>query len=109
MAEVVSTNQFRNGIHIELDGQTWRVVEFQHVKAGKGGAVVRTKLKSLHSRPVVDRTFRAGEKFPRVRTEQKNMQYLYDSGDEVVFMDESTYEQLSIPHADLDDELPVPQ
>jgi elongation factor P len=109
MAEVVSTNQFRNGMHIELDGQTWRIVEFQHVKPGKGGAFVRTKLKSLGSGSVVDKTFRAGEKFPRVRTEQKNMQYLYDSGDEVVFMDESTYEQLSLPHALLEDELPFMQ
>jgi len=109
MAEVVSTNQFRNGMHIELEGQTWRIVEFQHVKPGKGGAFVRTKLKSLTSGSVVDKTFRAGEKFPRVRTEQKNMQYLYDSGDEVVFMDESTYEQLSLPHADLEAELPFMQ
>ena len=100
MAEVVSTNQFRNGMHIELEGQTWRIVEFQHVKPGKGGAFVRTKLKSLTSGAVVDRTFRAGEKFERVRTETKNMQYLYDAGDEVVFMDEETYEQLSLPHAD---------
>jgi elongation factor P len=106
MAEVVSTNQFRNGMHIELEGQTWRIVEFQHVKPGKGGAFMRTKLKSLGSGSVVDKTFRAGEKFPRVRTEQKNMQYLYDSGDEVVFMDESTFEQLSVPHAMVEDELP---
>jgi elongation factor P len=109
MAEVVSTNNFRNGMHIEVEGQTWRIVEFQHVKPGKGGAFVRTKLKSLASGSVVDRTFRAGEKFNRVRTEQKNMQYLYDSGDEVVFMDEETYEQISIPHADLEDELPYMQ
>jgi len=106
VAEVVSTNQFRNGMHIELDGSVWRIVEFQHVKPGKGGAFVRTKVKSLDSGSVVDRTFRAGEKFPRVHTEVKNVQYLYDSGDEVVFMDEETYEQLSIPHADLEDELP---
>jgi len=109
MAEVVSTNNFRNGMHIDVDGQTWRIVEFQHVKPGKGGAFVRTKLKSLASGSVVDRTFRAGEKFNRVRTEQKNMQYLFDSGDEVVFMDEETYEQISIPHADLEDELPFMQ
>jgi elongation factor P len=109
MAEVVSTNQFRNGMHIELDGQTWRIVEFQHVKPGKGGAFVRTKLKSLSSGSVVDRTFRAGEKFNRIRTETKSMQYLYDSGDEVVFMDEGTYEQLSIPHADVAGELPFMQ
>src|SRR5207244_11239367 len=99
----------RNGMQIGLDGQTWRIVEFQHVKPGKGGAFVRTKLKSLSAGSVVDRTFRAGEKFPRVRTEQKNMQFLYDSGDEVVFMDESNYEQLSLPHADLEDELPFMQ
>src|SRR4051812_6044513 len=109
MAEVVSTNQFRNGMHIELERQTWRIIEFQHVKPGKGGAFVRTKLKSVSSGSVVDKTFRAGEKFARIRTEQKNMQYLYDSGDEVVFMDEETYEQLSLPHADLEDELPFIQ
>ena len=109
MAEVVSTNQFRNGMHIELEGQTWRIVEFQHVKPGKGGAFVRTKLKSLTAGSVVDKTFRAGEKFNRIRTETKNMQYLYDSGDEVVFMDEETYEQLSLPHDDLEDELPFMQ
>src|ERR1044071_10250160 len=106
MAEIVSTNNFRNGMHISFEGQNWRIVEFQHVKPGKGGAFVRTKLKSLGSGAVVDRTVRAGEKFPRVRTEQKNMQYLYDSGDEVVFMDEETYDQLSIPHSMLEDDLP---
>ncbi len=91
MAETVSTNQFKNGMHIEVDGQTWRIVEFQHVKPGKGGAFVRTKLKSLDTGAVVDRTFRAGEKFTRVHTEVKQVQYLYDSGDEVVFMDEETF------------------
>jgi elongation factor P len=99
MAEVVNTNQFRNGMHIELDGGVWRIVEFQHVKPGKGGAFVRTKVKNLDSGAVVDRTFRAGEKFPRVHTEVKNMQYLYESGDEVVFMDEETYEQTALPRA----------
>ena len=93
MAETVNTNQFRNGMHIEVDGTVWRIVEFQHVKPGKGGAFVRTKLKSLGSGAVVDRTFRAGEKFPRMHTEVKNVQYLYDAGDEVVFMDDETYEQ----------------
>ena len=99
MAETVSTNQFRNGMHIQLDGSVWRIVEFQHVKPGKGGAFVRTKLKSLDSGAVVDRTFRAGEKFPRIRTETKNMQYLYDAGDEVVFMDQETYEQIGLARA----------
>jgi elongation factor P len=105
MAEIVSTNQFRNGMHVEVDGEVWRVVEFQHVKPGKGGAFVRTKLKSLDSGAVVDRTFRAGEKFPRVHTEVKNVQYLYDSGDEVVFMDQETYEQINLPRGDVADEL----
>jgi elongation factor P len=109
MAEVVSTNQFRNGMHIELDGQTWRIVEFQHVKPGKGGAFVRTKLKSFDSGAVVDRTFRAGEKFERVRTETKDMQYLYDAGDEGVYMAKDTYDQLSLPRATVEDALPFMQ
>src|SRR5436190_6667410 len=92
-------------MHIELDGGVWRIVEFQHVKPGKGGAFVRTKLKSFDSGAVVDRTFRAGEKFSRVRTETKDMQYLYDAGDEVVFMDQDTYEQTSLPHSVVEDAL----
>jgi len=96
-------------MHIELDGKVWRIVEFQHVKPGKGGAFVRTKLKSLDAGAVVDRTFRAGEKFPRVRTETKNVQYLYDDGSDVHFMDAETFEQFSLPHADLADELPYMQ
>jgi elongation factor P len=106
MAEVVNTNQFKNGMHIEVDGEPWRIVEFQHVKPGKGGAFVRTKLKALESGAVVDRTFRAGEKFERIRTETKEMQYLYDAGEEVVFMDQETYEQLSLPRATVEDALP---
>ena len=109
MAEVVNTNQFKNGMHIELDGKVWRIVEFQHVKPGKGGAFVRTKLKSLEAGAVVDRTFRAGEKFPRVHTETKNVQYLYDDGSDVHFMDAETYDQFSLPHAELAAELPYMQ
>jgi elongation factor P len=105
MAETVSTNQFKNGMHIELDGSAWRILEFQHVKPGKGGAFVRTKLKNLDSGSVVDKTFRAGEKFARVITETKNAQYLYDSGDEVVFMDEQSYEQISLPREAVADAL----
>ena len=105
----VSTNDFKNGMTLDLDGTLFQIIEFQHVKPGKGGAFVRTKLKSLSAGSVVDKTFRAGEKFNRIRTETKNMQYLYDSGDEVVFMDEETYEQLSLPHGDLEDELPFMQ
>jgi elongation factor P len=105
VAETVNTNQFKNGMHIELDGAFWRIVEFQHVKPGKGGAFVRTKLKGLDSGAVVERTFRAGEKFPRVRTETKDVQYLYDSGDEVVFMDHDTYEQTPLPRGIVEDAL----
>jgi elongation factor P len=92
-------------MHIELDGGVWRIVEFQHVKPGKGGAFVRTKVKSLDTGSVVDRTFRAGEKFPRVHTEVKQVQYLYDSGDEVVFMDEETFEQFTQPRTAVADAL----
>ena len=105
MAEVVNTNQFKNGMHIELDGSVWRIVEFQHVKPGKGGAFVRTKLKSLEAGAVVDRTFRAGEKFPRVHTEVKSVQFLYDDGTEAHFMDEETYEQFGLPRGEIADEL----
>ena len=106
MAETVNTNQFKNGMHIELDGSVWRIIEFQHVKPGKGGAFVRSKLRNLDSGAVVDKTFRAGEKFQRVHTEVKPMQYLYDSGDEVVFMDTENYEQVSLAHATVEDALP---
>jgi elongation factor P len=109
VAEQVDTNSFKNGMHIELDGKVWRIVEFQHVKPGKGGAFVRTKLKSLDAGAVVDRTFRAGEKFLRIRTETKSVQYLYDDGSDVHFMDEETYEQFSLPHADVAAELPYMQ
>jgi len=105
VAEQVSTNQFKNGMHVLVDGQIWRIVEFQHVKPGKGGAFVRTKLKSVETGSVVDKTFRAGEKMPRIHTETKNVQYLYDAGDEVVFMDEGTYEQINLPRAEVESEL----
>jgi elongation factor P len=106
VAETVNTNQFKNGMHIELDGSVWRILEFQHVKPGKGGAFVRSRLRKLDSGAVVEKTFRAGEKFPRVHTEVKAVQYLYDAGDEVVFMDTETYEQFSLPHTSVEDALP---
>jgi elongation factor P len=105
MAETVNTNQFRNGMHIEVDGGVWRIVEFQHVKPGKGGAFVRTRLKSLDTGAVVDKTFRAGERFSRVHTEVKNVQFLYDDGSEAHFMDEETYDQFGLPHAEVAGEL----
>jgi elongation factor P len=95
-AAVLSTNQFKNGTHIEVDGTIYRIVEFQHVKPGKGGAFVRTKLRKLDDGSVQDKTFRAGEKFRPVRTETRRMQYLYDSGDAAVFMDNADYSQLEL-------------
>jgi elongation factor P len=103
---MVGTNQFRNGMHIQLEGSVWRILEFQHVKPGKGGAFVRSRLRNLDSGAVVDKTFRAGEKFPRVHTEVKEVQYLYDAGDEVVFMDTETYEQFSLTRESVSDALP---
>jgi elongation factor P len=102
---VISTNQFKNGSHIEVDGTIWRIIDFQHVKPGKGGAFVRTKLRRVEDGNIVDKTFRAGEKFRPVRTETKRMQYLYDSGDAAVFMDTDSYEQLEIPREGIADEL----
>jgi elongation factor P len=94
---MISTNQFKNGTHIEVDGSIYRILEFQHVKPGKGGAFVRTRLRKLDDGTVHDKTFRAGEKFRPVHTETRRMQYLYASGDAHVFMDSSSYEQLELP------------
>src|SRR4029453_5075739 len=106
VAETVSTNQFRNGMHIQLEGSVWRILEFQHVKPGKGGAFVRSRLRNLDSGAVADKNFAAGGKFPRLRTEGKEGQYLYDGGDEVVFMDPGPYDQFSLPHGTVEDALP---
>ena len=100
---MISTNQFKNGNHIEIDGKIWKIIEFQHVKPGKGGAFVRTKLRRIEDGSVIDKTFRAGEKFRPVHTESRKMQYLYDSGDAAVFMDSRDYEQIEIPTAALGD------
>jgi len=94
---VISTNQFKNGSHIEIDGTVFKIIEFQHVKPGKGGAFVRTKLRKIEDGTVQDKTFRAGEKFRPVHTESRKMQYLYDSGEAAVFMDTRDYEQIEIP------------
>jgi elongation factor P len=95
----ISTNQFRNGNHIEVDGTIFKILEFQHVKPGKGGAFVRTKLRRASDGAVIDRTFRAGEKFRAVRTEVRRMQFLYRDGNDAHFMDSQTYEQLTIPES----------
>jgi elongation factor P len=102
---VISTNQFKNGSHIEVDGAIYRILEFQHVKPGKGGAFVRTRLRRFDDGSVQDRTFRAGEKFRPVRTETRKMQYLYDSGDTAVFMDTRSYEQIEIARDAAGDEM----
>jgi elongation factor P len=94
---MISTNQFKNGSHIEIDGAVYKILEFQHVKPGKGGAFVRTRLRKIEDGSVQDKTFRAGEKFRPVRTESRKMQYLYDSGEAAVFMDSRDYEQIEIP------------
>jgi elongation factor P len=94
---MISTNQFKNGTHIEVDGVVFKIMDFQHVKPGKGGAFVRTKLKRVSDGAALDKTFRAGEKFRPVRTETRRMQYLYDSGEMAVLMDNSDYSQLEIP------------
>jgi len=102
---VISTAQFRNGSHIEVDGTIFKILEFQHVKPGKGGAFVRTKLRRIEDGSVIDKTFRAGEKFRPVHTESRKMQYLYDSGDAAVFMDSHDYEQIEIPSEALGDSM----
>ncbi len=92
----ITTNDLKNGYVVDIDGDLMTVVQFQHVKPGKGGAFVRTKLKNLASGAVVDRTFRAGEKLERVTTEQRTMQFLYQDGEDVVLMDKGTYEQVNV-------------
>jgi len=92
----VDTSQFKNGLKIELDGQPFVITYFQHVKPGKGGAFVRTKLKNLLSGKVVDRTFRSGERADEADVEEKSMQYLYQDSEGRIFMDDHTYEQLPI-------------
>ncbi|MBV9310163.1 MAG: elongation factor P [Solirubrobacterales bacterium] len=94
---MISTNQFRNGSHIDVEGTIFKIVEFQHVKPGKGGAFVRTKLRRTSDGAVIDRTFRAGEKFRPVRTEVRRMQFLYHDGSDAHSMDTESYEQLMIP------------
>jgi elongation factor P len=94
---VATTNDLKNGMTLSIDGQLWNVVEFQHVKPGKGGAFVRTKLKNVLSGKVVDRTFNAGVKVDVANVDKREMQYLYREGDEFVFMDTQDYDQPHIP------------
>jgi elongation factor P len=100
---VATTNDLKNGLVLRIDGQLWAVVEFQHVKPGKGGAFVRTKLKNVLSGMVVDRTFNAGVKGETANVDKRTMQYLYRDGDDWVFMDVATYDQLHVPNATVGD------
>src|SRR6201991_4722000 len=102
---LISTNQLKNGNHIEVDGTIFKVVEFQHVKPGKGPAFVRTKLRRSSDGNVIDKTFRAGEKFRAVRTEVRKMQYLYSDENDAHFMDVESFEQSAIPTSVLRDAL----
>ena len=100
---MATTNDLKNGMTLNLDGQLWGVVDFQHVKPGKGGAFVRTKLKNVMTGKVVDRTFNAGVKVEVASVDRRDMQYLYREGDEFVFMDVQDYDQPRIPAATVGD------
>ncbi|MEM6715146.1 MAG: elongation factor P [Cyanobacteria bacterium P01_F01_bin.56] len=100
---MISSNDFRTGVSIELDGSVWRVVEFLHVKPGKGSAFVRTKLKNVQTGNTVEKTFRAGETVPQANLEKKVMQHTYRDGEDLVFMDMETYEEVRMGEAQIGD------
>ena len=102
---MLGTNQFKNGNHIDVDGTVFKILEFQHVKPGKGGAFVRTKLRRSSDGNVIDRTFRAGEKFRSVHTESRTMQFLYADGTDAHFMDTESFEQIAVPERTVQDAL----
>lgn len=102
---MISANDFRPGMVVRFEGDTYQVVEYQHVKPGKGGAFVRTKLRNLNTGAMVERTLRPEQKYEQLRTEKRPMVYLYDDGDQLVFMDSETYEQLPFPKSALEDKL----
>src|SRR6478752_5806469 len=101
----ISTNQFKNGNHIEVEGTVFKIIEFQHVKPGKGGAFVRTKLRRANDGAVIDRTFRAGEKFRPIHTEARKMQFLYADGTDAHFMDQETFEQIALSETSVEEPL----
>lgn len=98
---MISTNDCRTGMTIELEGEVYSVIEFLHVKPGKGSAFVRTKLKNVRTGAVVERTFRAGEKISRARLDKRQVQYMYRSGEDLFVMDQESYEQFPVPAAEL--------
>jgi elongation factor P len=97
----IDTSDFKNGMHFYMDGDVWTIVEFQHVKPGKGGAFVRTRLRKVRSGQVIEKTFRSGERVEPAFVEKEKMQYLYRQGGQAIVMDLDTYEQIPIPEADL--------
>ena len=102
---MVSAGDFKKGLTIEIDGQVWVIVDFQHVKPGKGAAFVRTKLKNIMQGNVLERTFNPTEKFPKAHVETKTMEYLYNDGELYYFMDQETYEQIPLNHSQVEDAL----
>lgn len=102
---MISVNDFKTGLTIEFDGSIWRVMDFQHVKPGKGAAFVRSKLKNLRTGAMQEKTFRAGEKVEKAQINNRRMQYLYDNAGAHVFMDTDNYEQIEIPGESIQDEL----
>src|SRR4051794_7485826 len=101
----ISVNDFKTGLTIEVDGGLWRVLDFQHVKPGKGAAFVRSKLRNLRNGSVNEKTFRAGEKVEKAQIDNLKMQYLYASGDQHIFMDTESYEQLELSEKQIEYEL----
>ncbi len=102
---MISTNDFHTGLTIELEGEVYIIIEFQHVKPGKGAAFVRSRLKNMRTGAIAEKTFRAGEKVPRAMVERKEMEYLYQSGEEYIFMDTENYEQIFLSAKQLGDNL----
>jgi elongation factor P len=102
---MISVNDFKTGLTIEVDGGIWRVLDFQHVKPGKGAAFVRSKLRNLRTGAIQEKTFRAGEKVAKAQIDNRRMQYLYASGDQHVFMDNESYEQIELPENSIEYEL----
>ncbi|MGH2318120.1 elongation factor P [Planococcus sp. 4-30] len=102
---MISVNDFKTGVTIEVDGGIWRVMEFQHVKPGKGAAFVRSKLRNLRTGSVTEKTFRAGEKVAKAQIDNNKMQYLYANGDMHAFMDTETYDQIELPEKNIEYEL----
>jgi elongation factor P len=102
---MISVNDFRTGLTIEVDGGIWRVLDFQHVKPGKGAAFVRSKLRNLRTGAIQEKTFRGGEKVAKAQIDNRRMQYLYANGDQHVFMDTESYEQIELPATAIEYEL----